>query len=265
MKGNPLKISLKRGSECEFGDLTTLLTKDMMVCGVADDTLRERLLRDGNFTQEKAIAAGHGAEETKRHAQKIKEHQESADVHKVNRSKDNQPRRHDRKPKQPDNTIKKCKFCGGSHQRGKCSAYGKRCHKCYRKNHFESCGPEKEVNSIAEKNNPIPSSSDDDDKFYIDMATSASSSPITNNSSTNSFAQAGSASSETSVFTVNDIESGWSVTLAMNGADVAFEIDTGAQCNVIPKHLLQKFSREPKIKPATIKLLNTCYSICTPY
>ena len=40
----------------------------------------------------------------------------------------------------------------------------------------------------------------------------------------------------------------------MNGADVAFKIDTGTQCNVIPKHLPQKFSPKPKIKPATIKL-----------
>ena len=75
----------KRGSECEFGELTTSLTKDMIVCGVADNTLRERLLRDGDLTLEKAIAAGHAAEETKRHAQELKEHQESADLHKVNR------------------------------------------------------------------------------------------------------------------------------------------------------------------------------------
>ena len=59
----------KHGSECEFGELTTSLTKDMIVCGVADNTLRERLLRDGDLTLEKAIAAGHAAEETKRHAQ----------------------------------------------------------------------------------------------------------------------------------------------------------------------------------------------------
>ena len=77
----------------------------MIVCGVVDNTLRERLLRDGDLTLEKAIAAGHAEEETKRHAQELKEHQESADAHKVNRSKDNQPRRPDKKSKQPDNII----------------------------------------------------------------------------------------------------------------------------------------------------------------
>ena len=36
----------------------------MIVCGVADNTLRERLLRDGDLTLEKAIAVGHAAEVT---------------------------------------------------------------------------------------------------------------------------------------------------------------------------------------------------------
>ena len=43
--------------------------------------------------------------------------------------------------------------------------------------------------------------------------------------------------------------------LEINGAEVVFKIDTGAQCNIIPKHLsLHKLSPKPKIKPATIKL-----------
>ena len=31
-----------------------------------------------------------------------------------------------------------CKFCGKSHDKGKCPTYGKVCNKCGRKNHFES-------------------------------------------------------------------------------------------------------------------------------
>ena len=44
----------------------------MIVCGVADSGLRERLLRDADLTLEKAIAAGHAAEETKLHAKELK-------------------------------------------------------------------------------------------------------------------------------------------------------------------------------------------------
>ena len=223
----------------------------MIDCGITDHTLHERLLRDGDLTLEKAIAAGHAAEETKRHAKELKEQQESADVHKVHRLKDKQPRIPDKKSKHPDSIINKCKFCGGFHQRGKCPAYGKRCHKCQRRNHFEVCCPEKEVNGVAEKNNPTTSSSSDDDEFYIDMVTSDTLSSINSESSTMPPTQA---APETNVFTVDDTKSEWSVTLEMNGAEVVFKIDTGAQCNIIPKHLLHKLSPKPKIKPATIQL-----------
>ncbi len=224
----------------------------MIVCGITDNPLRERLLRDADLTLEKAIAAGHAAEETKRHAKELKEHQESADVHKINRGRDKLPRGPDKRSKHPDNVINKCKFCSGSHQRGKCPAYGKRCHKCQRRNHFEVCCPEKEVKSVAENNTPTTSSSDDDDEFYIDMVTSDS--PTINESSTNPSPQSAPSSCDTHIFTVGDTKLDWSVTLEMNGADVPFKIDTGAQCNVIPKHLLQKLSPKPKLKSATIKL-----------
>ncbi len=148
--------------------------------------------------------------------------------------------------------INKCKFCSGSHQRGKCPAYGKRCHKCQRRNHFEVCCPEKEVKSVAENNTPTTSSSDDDDEFYIDMVTSDS--PTNNESPTNPSPQSSPSSCETNIFTVGDTKLDWFFTLEMNGAYVPFKIDTGAQCNVIPKHLLQKLSPKPKLKPATIKL-----------
>ena len=86
------------------------------------------------------------------------------------------------------------------------------------------------------------------------MVNSDSPNLISNEFATNSSTQAAPSSGERNVFTVDDTKSDWSVTLEMNGADVVFKIDTGAQCNVIPKHLLQKLSPKPKIKPATIKL-----------
>ena len=94
-------------------------------------------------------------QQRKRHAQELKEHQESADVHKVNRSKDNQPRRPDKKSKQPDNTINKCKFCGGSYQRGKCPAYGKRCHKCHAKTTLKPVVPRRKLTVLLKRTTPF--------------------------------------------------------------------------------------------------------------
>ena len=35
-------------------------------------------------------------------------------------------------------SIKNCNYCGISHNRGNCPAYGKRCQKCGKENHFKS-------------------------------------------------------------------------------------------------------------------------------
>ena len=35
--------------------------------------------------------------------------------------------------------IKHCKFCAGGHPHGRCAAFGQKCNKCHRKNHFAKC------------------------------------------------------------------------------------------------------------------------------
>jgi hypothetical protein len=86
---NDFVIELKkRVSECEFGTLADSLITDIIVCGVADQSLRERLLRDADLTLTKAIDAGIAAEETKRHAKEFEKHEQSSDIHQVYHSKE---------------------------------------------------------------------------------------------------------------------------------------------------------------------------------
>jgi len=51
-------------------------------------------------------------------------------------------------------TIRKCKFCGGSHEykKQKCPAYGQTCDKCKEENHFAACCPPKRGNSKNKRN-----------------------------------------------------------------------------------------------------------------
>ena len=49
-------------------------------------------------------------------------------------------------------------------------------------------------------------------------------------------------------------KSDWSINLETNGCEVSFKIDTGAQCNIIPKRFLRKFDPRPKMKETSIKL-----------
>ena len=46
------------------------------------------------------------------------------------------------------NLIRNCKYCGGSHKRGSCPAYGKLCRRCNKKGHFASVCLSKSINFV---------------------------------------------------------------------------------------------------------------------
>ena len=145
----------KRASEFEFATLTASLTRDMIVHGAADHSLRERLLRDADLSLAKAINAGHAAEKTKRHAKELAKHQQSVEVHEVRHQQERSSNKHPAKGSQLcDNVIKQCKFCRGSHPRSRCPAYGKRCRKCNQKTILRPAVPAKEL--IMSRNGALP-------------------------------------------------------------------------------------------------------------
>ena len=67
---------------CEFGDLRESLVRDRIVCGIPDNGLRERLLRESNLTLEKAVETCRAAETTRAQAKELRK-DESAEVHEV--------------------------------------------------------------------------------------------------------------------------------------------------------------------------------------
>ena len=94
-----------------------------------------------------------------------------------------------------------CQFCGYSHKRGRCPAYGKICNSCHKQNHFSKVckATTKEVHTVDN----------------------------------------GSVSNEQPFFTsaigskqVTDKD--WYVILQINSCTIPFKIDIGAQCNVMP-------------------------------
>jgi hypothetical protein len=161
----------KRSAECEFETLRKGLIRDIIICGINNNRLRERLLREPEITLQKTIQIGHAAEETKRH---VKELQKEVDgknsVDAVRRKKlarDEKKNSGKESVGYDKSLIKNCKFCSYSHKRGNCIANGKKCIKCSKFNHFARCFPEK-IKSV--KNvNCDSSDSDDapDDTFFV--------------------------------------------------------------------------------------------------
>lgn len=153
---NDFVADLKRLSlDCEFGNLRDDLVKDMIVTGVHDSQLRERLLRTSDLTFANAVKIGVAYDESKVHTSALKK---SMKVDKIrqNFKKNFKPGGKSGKSNfqghnsQQHNFIKYCRYCGGSHQRAKCPAYGAECHNCKKMNHFTACCRAKGVNNIVE-------------------------------------------------------------------------------------------------------------------
>ena len=112
-------------SSCEFGQLRESLVRDRLVVGVRDDSLRERLLREGNLGLNEVLQLCRASERT---AEQLRVMKKEESVHKVTKQKTHGTR----KPEVD------CAYCGTHHQKKKCPAWHKRCSKCNKWNHLAS-------------------------------------------------------------------------------------------------------------------------------
>ncbi|XP_063619124.1 uncharacterized protein LOC134791960 [Cydia splendana] len=189
-------FELKRlAKTCEFGDLNDDLIKDRLICGLTEDALRERLLRECDLTLTKAMDISRIAEMSRAQANHIKpEKGVDSHIHEVTeqegeervcevhfrrrtappgrrgppappavcrcgaRAAASQSRARAAPPSSTASAIrgssdgmspsprqngqfsrknnKKCDYCGRVHDRFKCPAYGQRCTRCNKANHF---------------------------------------------------------------------------------------------------------------------------------
>ena len=98
-----------------------------------------------------------------------------------------------------ENKIRDCRFCGRNHERRNCPAFGQTCAYCKKKNHFVAkCPAKSKVSTVQEQ-------------FYLSTA-----------------GVAGGQGREVVTLSVSkDADS-------MTGHEVAFLMDTGAECNLLP-------------------------------
>ena len=119
--------------DCEFNQLRDSLIKDMIIIGIKDKKLQERLLRENDINLEKVLSNCRASEASKLQTESIHNRVDppsqsiNQDVSQINHRKGSKE------------IVKQCKFCAGSHPRGACPAYGKTCNTCQNKGHFSSC------------------------------------------------------------------------------------------------------------------------------
>ncbi len=121
-----------RSKTCEFGELTDSPIKDRIVCGIPDNGLRERLLReqDLDLDLEKALSLCRAAETVKTQAKELLNESCTVDVvKKCQTSLSGSIRKTTFKERGRVMDKKRqriCDRCGMQHPPRKCPAYGKK-------------------------------------------------------------------------------------------------------------------------------------------
>ena len=205
-----------QANKCEFGNLKDDMVKTILISGIQDEILREKLLYQQNKNLQDVIEACILWENTKLQSQDMQKQ-----VHEIQQKRGTtfshkmQPRstttvapkvtRHQQAVETrvnrsvQDRFITNCNKCGKSHKINNCPAYEKICNFCKKLNHFSVVCKAKlrkslhEVNTKQENDNKI--------KFSIDS--------------------------------VNYKNNSWTVNLQIHNINLIFKVDTGADVNIM--------------------------------
>ena len=114
--------------------------------GNRNGKVRENLLKEKNLTLQKAVDIAHAAEST---VLQIKVMSSESGLFAVKEQGKGQS---DWSPVVTKSRIKDCRFCGRSHERRNCPAFGQISAYCKKKNHFVAkCPAETKVSAVQER------------------------------------------------------------------------------------------------------------------
>ena len=218
-----------KAATCEFGDLRESLIKDRIVCGIADDSLKERLLRVADLDLKKATDICRAAEYSKSQIKSIKDEREiDMTMRRTNNAAATRTK-YQSTAKPEDAVTRKavsgqnfsCKRCGRAHGPRECPAYGKCCKSCGNKNHFaKMCRTRKKVNLLDSQQHESS-----EDEFFI---------------------------GEVGAKEASDED--WKATIELNRENIQFKIDTGAQANILPERVYNQMKSPSTLKNTNVKL-----------
>ena len=199
--------------DCEYGALKDQMVRDRLVVGLRDLALSQRLQMDPDLTLEKAKTLSRQQEAVKEQQgllHKSSPPPEDSSIAFLSRGKGQVHRPAGRaRAKTNDHRARfkgKCTRCGkGPHSRQQCPANLVECHRCKKKGHFSSQCFTKTVAVVGE----LPSTTDLDDMDDVAYLNTIDS----------------------------DQGNAWTCHINVNGHDVSFKIDTGAEVTVISDNI----------------------------
>lgn len=207
--------------KCNFGELEKRMLKDKIVSGIKDDRLRERLLGTTDLTYDRTVQMCQASELAHKQASDMSKNNESqlsvAVVKKKTQTKKN-------------SDHFDCKRCGTKHGKRSCPAYKKKCNTCGKLGHFEvCCRSKKKIHVVHNLKDDEASSqsSNSSDTMYIGS------------------------------ITVPSKEEDWMELIKVGNKAFHAKLDSGAQCNVLPLHIIEKLGVIGEIKQSEVKKLVT--------
>lgn len=139
---------------CSFNNLEEELVRDIFVCGVADKTMQEMLLSRNDLTLEIALNMCRARSVAVQQTAKMNFKWDSQDVIV------------DAVKKSRISKKNNCIYCGYVHLYGKCPAYGKKCAKCQKFNHFAKVCKTDRLDTIAVDNELSVSALKEESSWY---------------------------------------------------------------------------------------------------
>lgn len=216
-----------QSKKCEFGDLSDSLLRDKIIIGIYSDSVREKLLAESDPTLDFTIKMCKTYEITsiqlaELHSKTTTGVDEIA-FKKYSKEKSKlQNRGIENRSAVSNNEDKfECKRCGTTHGKRSCPAYKARCKSCNYRGHFAKMCTAKKLHEL-----------DNDSEAEIDINTL-----VIN-----------------SIETVKDDADNWVEEIRINNIDIKAKLDTGAQCNVLPKYIVDKLSIKT-VKSNTTRLI----------
>lgn len=229
--------SLKeQANKCDFGNLKDSLTKCMLICGVSNNEIREKLLQNDQISLEETIKLCTVIEESREQCKKIQSSSRSDDAQiqfmttsgtvprrsygrsvSRTRTREASAGRNNNNRGRPNNNrgrpgrsgfITGCTNCGTSHPLNGCPAYGKVCNNCKRLNHFAKKCRSKYIKAVENESETFVSELDNYNSSMSSLFIEAINTKPNNLS--------------------------WQIPVRINNISFSYKIDTGAQCNVMP-------------------------------
>uniref|UniRef100_A0A6P7H8G7 Uncharacterized protein LOC114348527 n=1 Tax=Diabrotica virgifera virgifera TaxID=50390 RepID=A0A6P7H8G7_DIAVI len=212
----------KRAGRCQLEKLQDSLIVTMIICGIKNNEIRERLLQEDGLTLEKAIELCQVIESSRARSEMMRVGAPSnvIEVEAVNKSGNRYQGGEKLKHQEVSQNIQNCNKCGQRlHRINNCPAFGKVCNFCKLPNHFATvCRKKKfqnrevnEINTVTKSPNVTSSCND----LFVDKVLEV-------NAGENNF---------------TNITS--SCTLNINKHKITFKIDSGAMANVLPMSIFE--------------------------